>query len=500
MGCEASRTFQLFLRGTAIGFTSTLILPTEQVHSVMMIGMKLTLQNRTTLRARLVRTSALALGVAAFLCLPAASQQPSAGVAQQTPEVITLEQAIQRAKANEPAFAAALAQSKVAGLDRWIAKSALLPGVTYHNQFLYTQPNGEFTSLGQGAGTLAAPRFIANNAVHEYMSQAVVNELIGLKQVADIRLANAFSAQAAAELEVARRGLVVTVVGLYYGAIASDGKLVVAKRAADEANDFTNLTQKRENAREVARADVVKAQLQQQQRQRDLADATLTAEKMHLELGVLLFPDPRTSYSLQTPGVPADLGAFADVQAAATRDNPELRSALASLKASDAGVLAARAAYLPDLGLNVTYGIDAAQFAVKGPNGTRNLGYSASATLDIPIWDWFATGHKVRQSEIRRDAARVSLTAIQRQLIAHLQEFYSEANVARDQMKSLEESAQTAAESLRLTKLRYGNGEATVLEVVDAQNSLTLAENARADGMIRYEIAIANLQTLTGAL
>lgn len=470
-------------------------------HSVMMIGMKLTLQNRIPPRAKLVRTSAATFGMAASLFLTAAApaQQP-AGATQQTPEIITLQQAIQRGQANQPAFAAALAQSKVAGLDRWIAKSALLPGVTYHNEFLYTQPNGEFTSVGPGAPALAAPRFIANNAVHEYMSQAVVNELIGLKQVAAIRLANASSAQAAAELEVARRGLVATVVGLYYGAIASDGKLVVAKRAADEANDFTTLTQKRESGREVARADVVKAQLQQQQRQRDLADATLTAEKMHLELGALLFPDPRTSYSLQTPGLPAEFATFADVQAAATRDNPELKSALASLKASDAGVLAARAAYLPDLGLNVTYGIDAAQLAAKGQGVTRNLGYSASATLDIPIWDWLATGHKVRQSEIRRDAARVSLTAAQRLFIAHLQEFYSEAAVARQQMQSLDDSARTAAESLRLTKLRYGNGEATVLEVVDAQNSLTLAENARNDGMTRYQIAIANLQTLTGAL
>lgn len=467
----------------------------------MMIAMKLTLQNRAPLAAKLIRTSALALGVAAFQCLPAVAQtrQPAA-TNPQVSEVITLDQAIQRAQANQPAFAAARANSKVAGLDRWIAKSALLPGVTYHNQFLYTQPNGEFTSLGAGAGTLATPRFIANNAVHEYMSQGVVNELIGLKQVAAIQLANASSAQTTAELEVARRGLVVTVVGLYYGALASDGKLTVAKRAADEANEFTSLTQKRENAREVARADVVKAQLQQQQRQRDLADATVTSEKMHLELGALLFPDPRTPYSLQSPAVPPAVGAFADVQEAAARNNPELKSALAALKASDASVLAARAAYLPDLALNFTYGIDAAQFAARGPGNVHNLGYSASATLDIPIWDWLATGHKVKQSEIRRDAARVTLTATQRQFIAHLQEFYSEARVAREQMQSLDQSVQTAADSLRLTRLRYGNGEATVLEVVDAQNSLTLAENARTDGMIRYEIAIANLQTLTGAL
>ena len=41
---------------------------------------------------------------------------------------------------------------------------------------------------------------------------------------------------------------------------------------------------------------------------------------------------------------------------------------------------------------------------------------------------------------------------------------------------SLGQSVQTATESLRLTRLRYTAGEATVLEVVDAQNTLTTAE------------------------
>jgi outer membrane protein TolC len=59
---------------------------------------------------------------------------------------------------------------------------------------------------------------------------------------------------------------------------------------------------------------------------------------------------------------------------------------------------------------------------------------------------------------------------------------------------------QTATESLRLTRLRYTGGEATVLEVVDAENALTGAETAREDGLVRYQAALANLQTLTGTL
>ena len=43
-------------------------------------------------------------------------------------------------------------------------------------------------------------------------------------------------------------------------------------------------------------------------------------------------------------------------------------------------------------------------------------------------------------------------------------------------------------------------GEATVLEVVDAQNSLTLAELAQADGNTRYQLSLANLQLLTGTI
>ncbi|HZL53270.1 MAG TPA: TolC family protein [Terracidiphilus sp.] len=421
----------------------------------------------------------------------AANPAPSA-----QPVVITLEEAIHRAEANEPAYAAALAQNKVSSLDRYIARGALLPGVVYHNQAIYTQPNGVATTTG----TVPAQKFIANNAVHEYASQALVNETFGLAGLAGVRRADAASAFAAAELEVARRGLVAAVTGLFYGSLAADHKLTVAERARQEAADFTKLTDEREQTRESAHADVVKAQLTEQQRVRDFEDARLAAEKARLELGVLLFPDPRTAYSLQAPGEAAPLASREDVEQAASKNNPELKSALAALSVSNADVLAARAAYLPDLGLNVTYGIDAPQLAFNGPDKVRNLGYSASVTLDIPVWDWLSTEHRVKQSEIRRGAAQVALSATQRRLIARLDEAYSEAVTARDQFVSLDASVATAGESLRLTKLRYSNGEATVLEVVDAQSAFVTAQNAREDGRVRYEAALADLQTLTGTM
>jgi outer membrane protein TolC len=71
--------------------------------------------------------------------------------------------------------------------------------------------------------------------------------------------------------------------------------------------------------------------------------------------------------------------------------------------------------------------------------------------------------------------------------------------VASTQVASLRRSADLAAESLRLTFLGYQAGENTALEVVDAQMTLIETRNALADGLLRYRLALASLQTITGA-
>src|SRR5256886_6576647 len=69
-----------------------------------------------------------------------------------------------------------------------------------------------------------------------------------------------------------------------------------------------------------------------------------------------------------------------------------------------------------------------------------------------------------------------------------------------NELGGLGRSAELAEESLRLTTLRYKGGEATVLEVVDAQTTYAQSNAAYQDGAVRYRAALANLQTLTGVL
>lgn len=414
------------------------------------------------------------------------------------PLTITLQDAIERARANDPSFHSALTDLGVAREDRVQSRAGLLPSVSYNNSFIYTEGSGQPAACAI-TSTCTPIRFVANNGVHEYISQANVHQSVSLSNMADYQRSSAALAQARAKAEIARRGLVVTVTQVYYGLVVAQRKYATAQRASTEADRFQKISQKLENGGEVAHADVVKANIQAQQQRRDLQEAQLDMGRSRLDLAVLLFADWNQNFSvvddLQTP---EPLPAFAEVAAAGENNNPELRAALAAFSVANHQVRAAWGGLLPSLSVDYFYGIDSNHFAIRS-DGVRNLGYSAVASLQIPIFNWGGDRSKLKQAELRRDQARIELTHEQRLLLSHLQQFYDEASTARSEMDSLSSSAEMAAESLRLTNLRYQAGESTVLEIVDAQNTLTLARNAFDDGQARYRVALANLQTLTGS-
>jgi len=418
---------------------------------------------------------------------PQAAQQTSAGASQTLR--LTLDDALARARKNSTQFQAARTDAAIARQDRYQAGAALLPSVTYNNQALYTQLSNNNV------------RFIANNAAHEYVSQANLHESIDLVSISAFRRASAASALAKARAEIASRGLVVTVVQNYYAVAAAQLKLEAAKKNGDEGDRFLKLTQDLEKGGEVAHSDVIKAELQMQDRRRQLLEAQLGLLNARLDFAVLIFPDFNDNFELaEDLHASVPLPTLAEVQQRAARDNPDLRAALAAVQQAGHDVTGARAGYLPSLSFDYFYGIDATRFAVNNENGFSNLGTSALATVNIPIWNWGATQSRIKQAELRRAQAQRELSLAQRKLLAEIKSLYAEADTALNELSGLSRSAELSAESLRLTTLRYKGGEATVLEVVDAQTTFAQADAAYQDGAVRYRVALANLQTLTGVL
>ena len=402
--------------------------------------------------------------------------------------MLTLQDALARAKANNPQYRSALTDLGVAHQDTVQSRAQLLPNVNYNMQYIYTQGNGTPTG-----------RFLANNGVHEYIAQGNIHQALSAGMFAEYRKTAAAEALARAKAEIAARGLVVTVVQTYYGYVVAQRKYATSQKAAAEADHFLGISQKLQNGGEVARSDVIKAQIQNNQQQRDLQDALVAMNKTRLDLAVLLFPNFEENFSVVDDlRLPDPLPTFVEVQAAATKNNPAIRVALATLRQTNQEVSVAWTAMLPSVTLDYFYGIDANQLAVRDRNGFRNLGYEATANLQLPIWNWGAAISKIKQADLKRQQASVELSFAQGRLLADLRSFYDESGTLRAQLELLSQTAELASDSLRLTTLRYQAGEATVLEVVDAQNTLTQARNAYDDGQVRFQVALANLQTLTG--
>jgi outer membrane protein TolC len=433
-----------------------------------------------------------------FLQAPAGGQA-APGASQTAPVTITLKDALELAQKNDPTFLAALGAAASATEDLRQARASRYPTLSDRIEYLGTQGNGK-TPDG---------RFVTNDGVHVYREWAVLHQDFNAALLLGTGVDRASVAQALAraKAEVARRGLAPTVTRAYYALLIAQRKYSTAQQAVDQAQRALTISQDLERGGEVAHSDVVKSQLQLNTQQQALRESQLAMETGRLDLSVLLYRDFNENFSVVddlelAPALPP----LADVQTLAERENPALRVAIETLRGAKMDVSIARQAYLPTLSADFVEGIEANAFALHSTQAAfphdgslPNLGYFATLSLNIPIWDWGQRKSKVQQAVLKQEQANVELSAAQRQLVRNLRGSYGEAQTAREQMDLLRSAVDLASESLRLTVLRYQAGEATILELVDAQTALIQSRNAYDDGILRYRVAVSTLQTLTGA-
>lgn len=453
-----------------------------------------------------IATTSRVWALCALLCLPlgafgqrASAAPPSTvsgtGPAGNTaPLHLTLRDAIARAKKLSPVLASALTNARLAADATVQARAANLPNVTGNSQYLYTEGNG----------TLAA-RFIANNGVHEYIAQADVHQAVSLPLLIDYRRSVVLQAVARDQAALAARGLVVTVVQAYATFYGAQGKQKTAQDTLRAANRFLTITEQREKAGDAAHADVLKARIQADDSQSAVTNAQLAAEQTRIALALLIFRNVNQPFVLaDDPSKVLALPPRDQAQQQAGTSNLELDAARKQRIAAGKSLTSARMGYLPSLSFDYFYGIDANQFASVGtlPDGKhiQNLGYSAMASLSMPIFTWGAVHSKIKDAESQKDLAQLNLNYARQKASGDFDLFYREAEAAQRDLLTRQQAFADALESRRLTLLQYRAGAATALEVVAAESTVDTESTALYDAKTRYATAIANLATLTGVL
>ncbi len=214
-----------------------------------------------------------------------------------------------------------------------------------------------------------------------------------------------------------------------------------------------------------------RATLAQQQRQRS-QDLNALALLVGQAVPASLLPSvpkevDRSSLLRDVPeGLPSDL----------LERRPDIRQAEQQLLAANANIGAARAAFFPRISLTTSLG--SASTELSGLFKDGSWGFTLAPQALLPIFD-------LGRNQAALDASKASREAAVAQYEKAIQVAFREVSDALagratlgEQIQAQQSLVQSESERLRLAELRYRNGVASFLEVLDAQRSLFAAQQA----------------------
>jgi multidrug efflux system outer membrane protein len=145
----------------------------------------------------------------------------------------------------------------------------------------------------------------------------------------------------------------------------------------------------------------------------------------------------------------------------------------------------------PSIALTAALGSESAAFSslFTGPAGLLQLGLAVTQPI-------FAGG----RLEARTEGAQARERAAIGQYQKAIQNAFSETRAAlaaqtrsRESYEAESARARALTETLRLARLRYDNGIASQLDVIDAERGLLAARSARIEALRAHRAAIADL-------
>ncbi len=282
------------------------------------------------------------------------------------------------------------------------------------------------------------------------------------------------------EIEVAARSA--------FAKLAAARSLVeIDEKTEGDARSLRDLVTRRTELGETRESDRIKATVEWM-RQRRLLDATRrgaeAAEVVVRTLAVEPLPKPlllRTETSRDV----ATLDRTAVAERLIER-NPRLIAARAGTERQRALASQAKQARLPDLDVTV--------FREKELDKTSD---GVAVAIKVPLWN-------ANRGEIARARAAVTIASAEAdrtrlELLAELEERLKDLEVAKGQVQTLgKEILPSAAESLRLARRSYEEGETSLLDLLDAERTFRETQREAVESRLALALAVTEIQRLVG--
>ncbi|MCP3139227.1 TolC family protein [Pyxidicoccus xibeiensis] len=414
----------------------------------------------------------------------------AATLAAAPPPVLTLEDALSRARKENLDLKAAQARLQQADTASRKAWAGYLPTITASGAIIR---NSDAAIIPPG---LLSPVPIEIQPLIQRQAQIELRQAIIAPQLW-AAIQGAYKSERVAELNVeqARREILFGVAQAYYGAAAQAQAVTVQERLVELNQARAKDTRVRFEAGTVTRVALLRAEQDLSRAEQDLIRAKNAAASARLVLATLLAfdeadfqvappPEPQVSPKTDTAAmIQRSLEARADV--AASRETVELA------RINKRGVWLS---YLPTLGVSGAWRI-ANSGGFTGQSDTWAITFAAQWTLwDGGLREANLSEASGRIAESEANARKAELTAREEVKRAQLDLESALAN----RLKA-EQTVELARESQRLTDVSFKAGVATYLEVADANTALTGAEIGLVSERLQAAVAALRLLRSVGA-
>jgi len=269
----------------------------------------------------------------------------------------------------------------------------------------------------------------------------------------------------------------------YFDLRGLEERLAVARRNAENQQSSRALTQNLLDAGRGTALDTERAQAQLSSTLAEIPALEAAISAAQHRLSVLLGRSPGEGAVLQSRSMqPFTLPARLEIANAddAVRRRPDVRSAASRVAAQRQFVSSAKASYLPRIAIGGVAGYTASEFDALGSSGTPR--YVVGPVISWPLFDIGRVKSGVDEARAhQREAAAQHQQAVLRAQ-EQVQTSLDSYTRARERLRHLEDAAGASERATDLARLRFEEGGADFLEVLDAESRQLAAQDRLAAG------------------
>jgi outer membrane protein len=184
----------------------------------------------------------------------------------------------------------------------------------------------------------------------------------------------------------------------------------------------------------------------------------------------------------------------------ALADNPSLKKSDADYSAARVAVWNARSSWVPRVSASLGWGWNSRTASDWFKYRYENGSYSFGVNLSYNIFDGFRKKTNYSRARLAEATQRESHDAARNNLVYQVRQAYLDIETARLQYQAAQLAEQSAQEDMKLQSERYRLGASSILELLDAQYSLTNAQYSRIQSLYQLNLAVASMSKAMGRM